>query len=307
MGMRRRSLLAAAATAAMLDVDATGIAEAATDAGSPDTSSADPVPVPISALYNNNGIGVAAGDANIDGSGYGFPAAGLPSGTVTVNGVPYDLPANTAAGQNDNVVALGQTITVPTGRYQTAYLLATSTYGASGGTATVHYADGSTSTAQVSAPDWYSVGALTASYRYSPSGIDQHPVGLYPVQVWLDPDRTATVITLPTTSAPSAGVSSLHVFALSLQPVVTGYAVRIMNAASTTKQLSPGGNRAQVVQATVVNVGSEWITPQRPLTVTVSANGYVPCCRPASLNWPRARRRGWRSASPRRRCPPASR
>jgi alpha-L-fucosidase len=229
------------------------------------------VPVALGGYVDNNGIGSAPGDANVDGSGYGLPAAGLPSGRVTLAGVPYDVPATTGAGQNDNVVALGQTIPVPAGAYIAAYLLATSTYGAAGGTATVHYADGATTTATLSAPDWYAGGgALTAPYRYSPTGTDAHPVSVYATQIWLDPNRRATSITLPTTAQPVAGTASLHVFALSVQPVVAGYAVRLDSAASTTKR---AGRQGQLVQVALTNLGTKWISPDRALTVQVRAAG----------------------------------
>ncbi|GIF00858.1 alpha-L-fucosidase [Paractinoplanes rishiriensis] len=238
----------------------------------------DPVPVPLDDLFDNNGIGVAAGDANLDGSGHGFPAAGMPTGSVTVDGVPYRIAATSAAGQNDNVVALGQSVAVPAGQYVAGFLLAASAYGSAGGTVTVHYADGTTSSAEVSAPDWFSgdAGAVTAPYRYGPGGTDQHAVALYAVQVWMDPARTAQSITLPSTAAPAEGVSSLHVFAFSLQPAVAvaGAAVRLLRAAGTTRQMPlGGGRRAQVVDVTVLNVGTEWVSEQSPLTVTVSAEG----------------------------------
>ena len=269
MRLRRRDLLAAAATAgAALVIDRPGRALAA--------AATDPIPVPLADLFDNNGIGVDAGDANLDGSGYGFPATALPSGAVTVAGVPYQLAATTGTGQNDNVVARGQTVSIPAGRYVLAYLLATSTYGASGGSATVHYADGSTSATIVTAPDWYSggAGAVPAPYRYSPDGTDQHPVALYAVQIGIDPARTATSITLPSTAAPAPGVASLHVFAVSLQPAVVGAAARITGAAGTTRRMRYAPGRwAQIVDATVVNVGSQWITSRRPLTVNVAADG----------------------------------
>jgi alpha-L-fucosidase len=234
-----------------------------------------PVPVPLGAYYNNNGIGTAAGDANVDGSGYAFPASALPSGAVAVDSVPYDFPTTTAPAQTDNVVALGQTLAVPSGAYLAGYVLATSTYGAAGGSATVHYADNSTTTATLSAPDWYSgSGAVSAPYRYSPGGTDQHAVSIYVAQVWLDPGRQATSITLPTTATPAANQASLHIFALTLQPVIQGYAVRLDSAASTTKQIAlAGGSHAQVVQASVTNLGTQWITPAAPLTVRVNADG----------------------------------
>ena len=46
------------------------------------------------------------------------------------------------------MVALGQNITVPQGNFLQASLLAASSFGPVSGTATVHYTDGSTSTAR---------------------------------------------------------------------------------------------------------------------------------------------------------------
>ena len=275
MGLQRRHLLIATATATgalTLDLSRPGAALAE---GHPVDADGQPIPVPLDELMNNNGIGTVSGDANLDGSGYGFPADSLPSGSVTAGGVPYDFPVTTSAGQNDNVVALGQTIALPAGRYLAGYLLATSTYGATSGTVTVHYSDGTSSTATISVPDWYaSGGAVSAPTRYSPGGTDNHPVSIYAVQVWLDPARTATGLTLPTTAAPAPNVSSLHIFALTLQPVIVGSAVGLRDIASTTGWLSlPGGRRAQIVRATVTNLGTEPITRANQLRVSVTAPG----------------------------------
>ena len=268
---RRRRRIAGAGLAVLLSV-ATALSGYVPHARA--AAPTTPVPVALDSYRNNNGIGTAAGDANIDGSGYGFPASALPSGSVNVGGVAYDFPATTGAGQDDNVVALGQTITLPAGHYLSSYLLATSTYGATSGTATVHYSDGTSTTGALGAADWYSGnGSVVAAYRYSPSGTDQHPVSIYSAQLWIDPAREATSITLPTTAQPAANVSSLHVFALSLQAATAGYAVSIRDAASTTKQITVGHDRAQVVSATVTNLGDQWIDRAHALTVSVAADG----------------------------------
>src|SRR3954470_22620894 len=166
MRITRREILAVTATATGALVVGSHPATAA--------DRTDPVPVALDGLFDNNGIGTAAGDADLDGSGYGFPAGTLASGDVTLGGVPYRLATTTAAGQADNVVALGQTVALPPGRYAAAHLLATGTYGSAGGTAAVHYADGGATGAELSAPDWYSggSGATGAPYRYSPTGTD---------------------------------------------------------------------------------------------------------------------------------------
>ncbi|MFC0438965.1 alpha-L-fucosidase [Kutzneria buriramensis] len=273
---RRTALgLALGATALATISTGTGAAFAASDAP-------NPVPVPLDGLFDNDGIDTATThDGNFDGSGYTFPAEGLPSGPITVDGVPFTFPA--ATGKN-NIVAMGQQIPLPKGRYVTALFLTACSYGATGGTATVHYADGTTSQAQLGGADWYSgSGQLVAPFRYTPGGgTDQSPVSISTSQVWLDPARDAVAITLPTTNPAVEGKSSLHVFALSLQPVVVGKAVTLRGTKSTTSLLTDAG--PQVVEATVVNLGTEWITPQDQLTISVTVPGGRTVT-PATVAW----------------------
>src|SRR6185437_11579589 len=77
-----------------------------------------PAPVSLTAFYNHDAIDTAtAHDGNFDGSGYSFPGDSLPAnGLVTVGGVPYQL-GSFAAGAKNDIVALGQTIPLPAGRY----------------------------------------------------------------------------------------------------------------------------------------------------------------------------------------------
>ena len=174
---------------------ASGPADAAADR--PDTPIVPPpppVPVALDTWFTNDGIDSAsAPGGDFDGSGYTFPAEHLPAGTTaTVGGVPFRF-GSAAAGAKNDVVATGQTIDLPRGRYFVAYFLVAASYGACGGTATVHYADGSTSTGSLSGPDWYTgSGALVSPFRYAPGGVvDGNPVSLATGQVWVDPAREA--------------------------------------------------------------------------------------------------------------------
>jgi alpha-L-fucosidase len=239
-----------------------------------------PVVVPIERYFDNDGIDSAsARDGNFDGSGYTFPAEALPAGQVTVDGVPYSFPS-AAPGTTNNAVALGQRLDLPQGRYHSAYFLVASSYGMASGPATIHYADGATTSASLSGPDWYSgSGAIAAPFRYGPSGTDQHAVSISAARVWLDPTRDAVGITLPTTNPAQADLSSLHVFALTMQPAATGKALAIRGARSTPKLLS---GDIQAVEATVVNLGDEWITAQDAVTVSVDVFG-ARTVRPATV------------------------
>ncbi len=205
------------------------------------------VPISLSSYVNNKGIGSSPGQANLDGSGYAYPADQLPQGGQrTLNGVPYLFPTS-KLGVNDNVVALGQTINLPQGNYLQAFLLVTATYGSAGGMATVHYSDGLTSSASLSVPDWLATSdVVNTSYRYAPTAIDQSSAHIYAVEIGMDWTKTANALTLPSTAQPSPNQPSLHVFALTLQHAVQGYAAKVLDAHSTTKMMA-GTSTAQVV------------------------------------------------------------
>lgn len=240
-----------------------------------------PVVVPIDRYFDNDGIDSAsARDGDFDGSGYTFPAESLPTGQITVDGVPYVFPS-AAAGASNNAVALGQRLDLPPGRYHSAYFLVASSYGMASGQATVHYADGATTTVSLGGPDWYSgSGAIAAPFRYTPGGgTDQHPVSISVARIWLDPGRDAVGVTLPTTNPAQAGQSSLHVFALTVQPAATGKALALRGARSTPKLLS---GDIQAVEATVVNLGDEWITAADAVSVTADVFG-ARTVRPAAV------------------------
>ena len=175
--------------------------------------------VPLAKYMNNKGIGTMPGQANFDGSGFSYPADQLPhAGQITLNGQPYLFPEN-APGINDNVIALGQTISVPAGHYQQAFLLVAGSWGLVNSIVIVHYADGSTTFGSLSVPDWKMgpSGIVNTSYRYAPAGIGQGSVHLYAMQIGIDPTKIASSLTLPTTVLPDPSQPSLHVFALTLQ------------------------------------------------------------------------------------------
>ncbi|MFJ1883648.1 alpha-L-fucosidase [Streptomyces sp. NPDC088137] len=230
------------------------------------------VPVPLDTWFDNDGIDTAdARGGDFDGSGYTFPGEELPAGEREIGGTAFLFPGS-AAGTKNNVVALGQRIDLPPGRYLSGLFLTSCSYGAASGRATVHYADGTTTTPPLGGPDWYGgSGALTAAYRYTADGAkDQHPVSIAVSEIPLDPAREAVALTLPTTQPAEAGKPSLHIFALSLQPAAQGRALALRDAHSTTSLLDSG---AQSVEATVVNAGTVGILAADALTLSVDVPG----------------------------------
>ncbi|MEV7991761.1 alpha-L-fucosidase [Streptomyces sp. NPDC086077] len=272
----RRQVLGAAAGAAVaagLPLATPAEARAAGDRPDEWVPVPDAIPVPLDAYLDNDGIDTAsARGGNFDGSGYTFPGEELPAGPVEVDGTLFTFPSS-AEGARNNVVALGQRIDLPKGRYLSAVFLTAGSYGSASGRATVHYADGGTTTAGLGGADWYSAGGpLSAGYRYKPDGSkDEHRVGIGTAEVWLDPRREAVALTLPTTNPAEEGKTSLHVFALSLQPAVEGRALALRNVRSTHSLLESSG--AQSVEATVVNAGTVAVLATDRLSVSVEVPG----------------------------------
>ncbi|MDX3072675.1 alpha-L-fucosidase [Streptomyces sp. MI02-7b] len=278
---RRQVLGAAAGAAALAAVPLAGPAAAAERAAGeagergtgPWAAVPDPVPVPLDALFDNDGIDTAAaGGGSFDGSGYTFPGEELPSGRIEVGGIPFLFPA-AGAGTYNNVVARGQRIDLPRGRYLSALFLTSGSYGNASGTATVHYADGSTTAAGLGGADWYATGgSLSAPYRYTPGGgTDRHSVGIGVAEVWIDAGREAVAVTLPDVGPAEEGRTALHVFALSLQAPAEGRALLVRDAHSTHSLLESTG--AQSVEATVLNAGTVAVLADDAVSVTVDVPG----------------------------------
>ncbi|MFD5122363.1 alpha-L-fucosidase [Streptomyces sp. NPDC058385] len=280
----RRQVLgtaAAVAAAAAVPLAAAGPAAASDAAATARTASADagwgpvpdPVPVPLDAHFDNDGVDTAAArGGDFDGSGYTFPGEELPAGPVELDGIAYVFPSS-AAGAKNNIVAMGQRVDLPKGRYLSALFLTAGSYGNASGSATVHYADGSTASAGLGGADWYSSGGpLSAAYRYKPDGTkDANRVGIGTSEIPLDPQREAVAITLPKLDPAEANKTALHVFALSLQPAAQGRALALRDAHSTFSLLESTG--AQSVEATVVNAGTVGIVTADALTVSVDVPG----------------------------------
>jgi alpha-L-fucosidase len=178
------------------------------------------VQVPLLPYFNNKGIGSAPGQADFDGSGFSYPEDQLPPAghTTTLEGVPYQFPSRAPDG-SDNIAALGQTITLPQGNYQQAFLLVANSWIYSlKATIVVHYMDGSTTSASPTVYDWNvgPSGVVNTNYRFSPSG-KSGSTHIYAIQISMDRTKIASSLTLPMTAEPSPHTPCLHVFALTLQ------------------------------------------------------------------------------------------
>ena len=180
--------------------------------------------------YNNAGITSDSNQAcaNYDGDGFSYSAdalaaAGLtPGGTVTSDGLTYTWP-NVQSCQMDNILAAGQTMLVNGASGATKLgLLGSSTNGSSQGTITVHYTDGTSTTATLFFGDWAqsasngNITVATMPYRNSTGGSSQ-PITMYvfAAQVPVNSGKTVASVTFPSVSNRVGGsITAMHVFAL---------------------------------------------------------------------------------------------
>jgi len=190
----------------------------------------------LAAAYNNNGVSDQSSylTGNLDGSkdslyGEGLAAAGLtPGASVTARGATFTWP-QAAPADLDNVATAGQTIAV-SGRGNVLGLLGTGTSGSAGGTVTVTYTDGTTTSATTGFPNWCCLSTTTygasivksVKGRYTPNGLSNTTVDyrVYANSIRLDPAKEVAAVTLP-------GNATMHVFDLAvgsvaLPPVPSG-------------------------------------------------------------------------------------
>ncbi|GAA1961719.1 hypothetical protein GCM10009838_17970 [Catenulispora subtropica] len=223
----------------------------------------------FSAAMDDHGISddSAPGAANLDygsrsadgdvggttGTGYSLSkqamaAAGLGTGTTfTTSGFTFTMPTANAAG-NDNVVAMGQTITLDRSQQVPAAavgLLVASTCGTTPqSTATVTYsATGPVADHPTTSPvgDWVSGTSQTAAYSpayfNAAGGKVSSATRIYLLVLPADPGATLQSITLPnygTTLVPGTCPTALHVLAVGVRPAASANA-------STSADIS-GGN-----------------------------------------------------------------
>ncbi len=225
MGARRRptGMLLAAAAAALLP--AAALLGAATAA--PAAPAAAATPPSLQQAFDNVGI-TSSSDAaagNYDGIGDSFSASGLaadalaPGQPLLHDGLAITWP-DAAPGAPDNVVADGQTISV-TGSGTVLGVVGASAYGATTGTFTVAYANGSTSAESVTFADWVATsaapgtGLLATTAGWNPGGTT--PVSLFYAAIPLTAGQPVVSVTLPAVSAGVAeGTPSMHVFSLTV-------------------------------------------------------------------------------------------
>ena len=242
------------------------------------------LPMDLSQPVNNRGFAMTPGDANFDGLHSGYPAQYLPASNFTYSGVNFIFPQYEESG-NDNVLAQGQTLRPPKGRYFSVHMLAAAEAAIATGFVNATYSDGTTTSGPVLVDpfwDWpYPYGGdLVFPYYLTNSSIDYNRSMIFQTINWLDSTKDLASLQLPNVTLGASNgplgateETRLHLFAVSLVPA-TGSGISLdVQYARSTRMWMEGTNKAQIFEVRVNNVGDEWVLANNSVRVTVSASG----------------------------------
>ena len=179
-------------------------------------------------MLNNVGSSLDStpGSGNYDNQHSSFSVQALQSVGITpgqpflFDGINYSWPLSDGV-QGDNYQAAGQNISItPVTNATILAFLGSSTNGASSGTVTLTYSDGTTQTATLGFADWTvnptsalpygNRTAVTMSSRNTSAGKQSISVSLFSTEISLQSGKTLQSITLPTTVTGG----QLHIFAI---------------------------------------------------------------------------------------------
>jgi predicted alpha-1,6-mannanase (GH76 family) len=157
--------------------------------------------VPLS--FNSRGIGTAPGDANIDGEGYGIMAAVIGT-SVKWRDHTFTLGPTTSGASNVLQGGASVSVTLPKAPARMAHLLLLAVKGAQSGAFSVHYTDGTSTSFNVTLPDWFAEVvpsgvdfAFGMATRWSSSGVDYGNMHVDHLELPLDPSKSVASLSLP--------------------------------------------------------------------------------------------------------------
>ncbi|NNC12525.1 hypothetical protein HII28_11630 [Planctomonas sp. JC2975] len=166
----------------------------------------------LAAAFNDIGTGTAGAPGDLDGAGRyltrdSLATSGLTPGATVKHGAFAFTWPSAAAGTADNVATAGQTVLLSGSGTQLGFL-GLATNGNQSGTVTVHYTDGTTSTATVSFSDWWHTTPSAGDEAVaSTKSSDGHTVGIFAFAVTLTVGKAVSAVDLPSNA-------KLHVFDL---------------------------------------------------------------------------------------------
>ncbi|TVY14987.1 Tissue alpha-L-fucosidase [Lachnellula arida] len=231
------------------------------------------IPIDISGLWNSRAFASGPNDADMDGSGSGYPSSYMPPPKFIYSGIEFAFPTYQDL-RNDSIRASGQTISVPPGKYFSAQFLTAAESGTlAEGTINATYTDGSTVSSPVLIPVWWHDylfgGDIIFPFYFTEDTADFNKSMIYLVGSKLDPTKELVSLQLP------AGTTGIHIFSLSMWPAGgTSNVHLVVQMARSTQKWIAGDKDLQIVEVLINNVGSVWVEGHNEVQVTVQSHGY---------------------------------
>lgn len=211
----------------------------------------------------------------------------MPPESFIYGGVNYRFPAYKESGY-DNVITEGQKIQVPKGKYFSVRMLAASEFGMASATINATYADGSTDSGSLLVPAWWrwpypAGGDLIFPHYLTDTTENYNRSNIFQTVNWLDSSKELVSMTLPNDAGGSSTEpggedvdTKLHVFALTLVPITADDSespqLEVQYARSTQKWID-GTDKAQIIEVSVNNVGSEFLLRDHAARIDVKSPG----------------------------------
>ena len=211
----------------------------------------------------------------------------MPPESFIYGGFNYKFPSYKGSGC-DNVIADGQEIKLPKGRYFSVRMLAASESGMASATLNATYTDGSTDSGALLVPAWWTWpypagGDLILPHYLTNTSQNYNSSNIFQTVSWLDSSKDLVSLSLPNDAGGSSTEpggdyvdTRLHIFALSMLPVTVGEShnpqLEIQYARSTQKWIE-GTDKAQIIEVSVNNVGSEFLLRNHETRIKVQSSG----------------------------------
>ncbi|KAK9847652.1 Tissue alpha-L-fucosidase [Penicillium brevicompactum] len=247
---------------------------------------ASTVPVNLKPWFNNRAFGLKPNDADFDGSGNAYPATEIPPEQFHYGGFNYSFASYNKTGF-DNVLVRGQEISVPRQRYFSFQMLAASESGMAAASVKANYADGSSSSAALLVPAFWSWpypagGDLVFSSYLTENATNYNKTNIFQTVNWLDSSKELVSFTWPNSSTGSstepggaALETKLHIFALSLlsATVPSSHPSLEIQYARSTQKWVEGSDKIQIVEVIINNKGSSFVDKSHQVTVRIQSTG----------------------------------
>lgn len=206
--------------------------------------------------YLNN-KGVSGEGSDFDGAGNYFTCPLLSKDTaISFGGIGFQLSEDNNQ-HYDNVISLGQIITLPKQQLGGIYMLTSVSHGPITANVVVVYQDGTTTTTVINIPDWQ-VRHSTQIERIDilPCRISNgFTASLASTPLLLDPSKTVSHLVLPYTNPHGSFKPVLHVFGITTVAMSEG--VKVISAKGT-RRWSEDRGEYQIITVRVHNTSPNW-------------------------------------------------